>query len=69
MSKRPNPRLQIQSSFHLLRRAAKWPVWADLIARLGLAFFLIGIVILVHWIDRAGLKDSHDGHISFLDVV
>ncbi|MBN8844251.1 MAG: potassium channel family protein [Sphingomonadales bacterium] len=69
MSKRPNPKLQLQNSFHLLRRAAKWPIWADLIARLGLAFFLIGIVILVHWIDRAGLKDSHDGHISFLDVV
>jgi len=69
MSKKPNPRLQLQSSFHLLRRAAKWPVWADLIARLGVAFFLIAIVVLVHWIDRAGLKDSHDGHISFLDVV
>ncbi|KTE20765.1 potassium transporter TrkA [Sphingopyxis sp. H050] len=69
MSKRPNPQLQIQSGFHLLRRAAKWPVWADLLARLGLAFFLIAIVVLVHWIDRAGLKDSHDGHISFLDVV
>ncbi len=69
MSKRPNPKLQLQNSFHLLRRAAKWPIWADLVARLGLAFFLIAIVILVHWIDRAGLKDSHDGHISFLDVV
>ena len=69
MSKRPKPKLQIQSGFHLLRRDAKWPVWADLLARLGLAFFLIAIVVLVHWIDRAGLKDSHDGHISFLDVV
>lgn len=69
MSKRPNPKLQIQSGFHLLRRAAKWPVWADLVARLGLAFALIAFVVLVHWIDRAGLKDTHDGQISFLDVV
>jgi len=69
MSRKPNPKLHLQHSFNLLRRAAKWPIWADVIARLGLAFFLIGIVILVHWIDRAGLKDSHDGHISFLDVV
>lgn len=69
MSRRPNPKLKLQQGFHTLRRAAKWPIWADLAARLGLAFFLIAIVILVHWIDRTGLKDSHDGHISFLDVV
>ncbi len=69
MSKRPNPRLHIQSGLHLLKRASKWPIWADVITRLSVAFFLIAIVVLVHWIDRAGLKDSHDGHISFLDVV
>jgi voltage-gated potassium channel len=69
MSKRPNPRLHIQSGFHLLKRASKWPIWADVITRLGVAFLLIAVVVLVHWIDRAGLKDSHDGHISFLDVV
>ena len=69
MSKRPNPKLQIQSGFHLLKRASKWPIWADVMTRLSVAFFLIAIVVLVHWIDRAGLKDSHDGHISFLDVV
>jgi voltage-gated potassium channel len=69
MSKRPNPKLHIQSGFHLLKRASKWPIWADVITRLSVAFFLIAIVVLVHWIDREGLKDSHDGHISFLDVV
>ncbi|OHD08864.1 potassium channel family protein [Sphingopyxis sp. RIFCSPHIGHO2_12_FULL_65_19] len=69
MSKRPNPKRHIQSGIHLLKRASKWPIWADVVTRLGVAFFLIAIVILVHWIDRAGLKDSHDGHISFLDVV
>jgi voltage-gated potassium channel len=69
MSKRPNPKLQIQSGLHLLKRASKWPIWADVITRLSVAFFLIAIVVLVHWIDRAGLKDSHDGQISFLDVV
>lgn len=69
MRKKINPKLHLQGSIHLLRRAAKWPVWADLMARLGLAFFLIAVVVLVHWIDRAGLKDSHDGQISFLDVV
>jgi voltage-gated potassium channel len=52
-----------------LRRASKLPVWADVILRLSLAFFLIVMVIIIHWFDRAGLKDNHDGVISFLDVV
>jgi voltage-gated potassium channel len=52
-----------------LRRASKLPVWADVGLRLSLAFFLIFIVIIIHWIDREGLKDNHDGVISFLDVV
>lgn len=56
-------------SFKPLRRALALPVWADLALRLGGAFFLIFIVIMVHWTDRAGLKDTHDGVISFLDVV
>lgn len=69
MSQRRSEKLQMQHIFRPLKRASKWPIWADVIARLGVAFLLIGIVVLVHWIDRAGLKDSHDGHISFLDVV
>nr|WP_202408109.1 potassium channel family protein [Novosphingobium silvae] len=52
-----------------LRRAVALPVWADLGLRLGAAFALVFIVVLVHWIDREGLKDTHDGAISFLDVV
>ncbi|MBL0768328.1 potassium channel family protein [Sphingopyxis sp. XHP0097] len=64
--KRPEPRLH---RFQPLRRASKWPVWADVTARLGLAFALIGVVILVHWLDRGGLIDHYDGHVSFLDVV
>ncbi|WP_077148886.1 TrkA family potassium uptake protein [Sphingopyxis sp. KK2] len=69
MSKRSPEKFQMQHIFRPLKRASKWPIWADVLARLSVAFFLIAIVVLVHWIDRAGLKDSHDGHISFLDVV
>lgn len=53
----------------LLKRAARLPVWADVSLRLSVAFALIGFVILIHWLDRNGLKDNVDGHISFLDVV
>ncbi|MDZ3833410.1 MAG: potassium channel family protein [Sphingopyxis sp.] len=69
MSDRKPQRSRAQHRFQPLRRASKIPVWADVTGRLSLAFLLIGIVVLVHWLDRSGLKDSHDGHISFLDVV
>src|SRR3546814_13045948 len=59
----------VQRQFDVLRRATRWPVWADLATRLGVAFLLIGIVVFVHWSDRAGLQDSYDGPVSFLDVV
>ncbi|MFN4037733.1 MAG: potassium channel family protein [Erythrobacter sp.] len=52
-----------------LTRQVKLPVWADIGARMGIAFGLIGLVIMIHWFDRAGLVDHHDGHVSFLDVV
>jgi len=52
-----------------LRRAIKVPVWADVFIRLSAALGLIFFVVLVHWADRNGLADHHDGHVSFLDVV
>lgn len=52
-----------------LRRAVKIPVWGDLSIRLGLALFLVFIVVMVHWWDRDGLVDTLDGEVSFLDVV
>ncbi len=45
------------------------PVWGDVSIRLGLALFLIMLVVMIHWFDRDGLIDHHDGHVSFLDVV
>jgi voltage-gated potassium channel len=55
--------------FTPLRRAVRLPVWGDLSLRLAAALILVSIVVFVHWLDRTGLKDSADGHISFLDVV
>lgn len=52
-----------------LRRAVTIPVWGDLSIRIGLALFLVSIVILVHWWDRGGLIDTVDGEVSFLDVI
>jgi voltage-gated potassium channel len=50
-----------------LRRAI--PVGADVGIRLAAAVALISLVVLVHWSDRDGLVDAHDGYVSFLDVV
>lgn len=52
-----------------LRRTVALPVWADFAIRIGAALGLVFIVVMVHWFDREGLKDTHDGVISFLDVV
>ena len=55
--------------FAPLRRAVNIPVWGDLFIRLGLAVFLIFVVVMIHWWDRDGLVDNLDGHVSFLDVI
>ena len=55
--------------FTPLRRAVRLPVWGDLGLRLAAALFLVSIVVFVHWLDREGLRDSADGHVSLLDVV
>lgn len=52
-----------------LRRNIPVPVWADVTLRLSAAMVLVTIVVLIHWMDRNGLKDSYDGQVSFLDVV
>ncbi|KQM18754.1 potassium channel family protein [Novosphingobium sp. Leaf2] len=62
-ARRPRPTLP-----HPLKRAVGLPVWADLSLRLGGAFALVMFVVVIHWIDRDGLKDAHDGTVSFLDV-
>lgn len=61
--RRPMPKLE-----QPLKRALGIPAWADLSLRLGGAFVLVMFVVLIHWIDRTGLKDTHDGTVSFLDV-
>jgi voltage-gated potassium channel len=55
--------------FTPLRRMVRLPVWGDLGLRLAAALVLVSLVILIHWLDRGGLHDSHDGSVSFLDVV
>ena len=63
--KRPLKRAR---KFKPLKRAVNLPWYADLGLRLGAAFALIGVVVFIHWLDREGLQDSYDGHVSLLDL-
>ena len=52
-----------------LRRRPRITGWLELAWRVAALVFLIGILLLFHWLEREGLKDTHDGHVSFLDVI
>src|SRR3990170_1647874 len=52
-----------------LRRRSRITGWFQLGWRIAAAVALIGILILFHWLEREGLKDTHDGHVSLLDVI
>ncbi len=51
----------------LIRKAARTPE-AMLVLRAGLVFLLIFAVFAVFMLDRAGLQDNIDGHVSLVDV-
>jgi voltage-gated potassium channel len=52
-----------------LRRQSRIKGWFQLGWRIAAAVALIGILILFHWLERDGLKDTHDGDVSLLDVI
>jgi voltage-gated potassium channel len=52
-----------------LRRKSPFPIWVQIAWRGALVIGLLMLAIVVHWLERDGLKDSFDGNVSFLDVV
>jgi voltage-gated potassium channel len=60
---------RVEPGYHPLRRRVSVPVWADAFIRTALVLGLVALVVLIHWFNRDGLQDSHDGHVSLLDVV
>jgi voltage-gated potassium channel len=52
-----------------LRRKSRITGWFQLGWRIAAAVGLIGILVLFHWLEREGLKDMHDGHVSLVDVI
>lgn len=53
----------------MLRRKPRIRGWYTLTWRLTALASLLGLLVLFHWLEREGLKDNHDGQVSFLDVI
>jgi voltage-gated potassium channel len=53
----------------VLKRKPKMNVWQSLWVRALLACFFVGIAMGGHLLDREGLKDNIDGHVSVSDVI
>ena len=53
----------------VLRRKPRIRGWYTLTWRLMALASLLGLLVLFHWLEREGLKDNHDGQVSFLDVI
>lgn len=57
------------SEYLQLRRRSRLPGSTQLLIRLAILAALLAFVIGFHWIERDSLKDTHDGHITFADVI
>jgi voltage-gated potassium channel len=57
------------SELLILRRKPQVTGWFGLAWRIAAVFGLIAFLVLFHWLERAGLKDTHDGSVGFIDVL
>jgi voltage-gated potassium channel len=53
----------------VLRRKPRLTGWLGLGWRIAAMAGLLALLILIHWVEREGLKDSHDGEVGFIDVI
>jgi voltage-gated potassium channel len=53
----------------ILRRKPRLTGWLGLGWRIALMAGLLGLLILIHWLERDGLKDTHDGDVGLVDVI
>jgi voltage-gated potassium channel len=52
----------------VLRRKPRITGWFGIVWRIAAVVGLIGFLVLFHWLERRGLKDTHDGDVSLIDV-
>jgi len=59
-----------EADAHLvLRRKPRLSGWLGLGWRIAAMVGLLGLLILIHWLERDGLKDTHDGTVGLIDVI
>ena len=63
------PALRDTSELLVLRRKPRFSGWIGLGWRIAVMAGLLGLLVLIHWLERDGLKDTYDGKVSFLDVI
>ena len=63
------PLKRATSELMVLRRKSRVTGWLALSWRIAAMAMLLGLLILIHWLERDGLQDNHDGSVSFLDVI
>ena len=63
------PGALVDSELLTLRRKPRITGWLQIAWRVIAVAGLIGVLIAFHWLERHGLRDNLDGHVSFLDVV
>ncbi|MDQ3479184.1 MAG: potassium channel family protein [Pseudomonadota bacterium] len=63
------PGLRDRGDLLVLRRRPRITGWQGLGWRFAAMAGLLGLLILIHWLERDGLKDAHDGQVDFLDVI
>jgi voltage-gated potassium channel len=52
-----------------LRRKPRTSPWVSFGWRVGLVIGMLVLVVALHWFERDGLRDNHDNHVSFIDVI
>jgi voltage-gated potassium channel len=60
---------EVSDELLVLRRKPRIRGWYSLAWRVAALAILLVLLILFHWFERDGLKDMHDGSVSFLDVI
>ena len=59
-----------EADAHLvLRRKPRLSGWLGVGWRVAAMVGLLGLLILIHWLERDGLKDTHDGTVGLIDVI
>jgi voltage-gated potassium channel len=52
-----------------IRRKSRIGGWASLAWRAAVLAAVVGLLVVLHWLERDGLRDNLDGHVSFLDAI